>query len=276
MSRQNADDLAELVDHLDLKDAIHVGHSSTKRVAKAVLIGAVPPVMIKKPPIPAVRRSKSSIKFAPACSPTARNTGRTSPCHSTAITGRTRRSPKACASRSGCKAWPGCRPAIFCVKAISETDLTEDLKKFDVPTLVLHGDDDQIVPIADAGALTAKIVKNAKFVVVRAHQIQRPARRVADRSWPLLQIQRDKARIAGAIGDKEHRDLFALRLERVEPRLHIVRTADRLVLHLDNDVAGRQPFVRIGQRNARIDAGDKHAVDAALDLKFAALIVGKC
>src|SRR5215469_2029403 len=123
-----ADDLAELVDHLDLKDAIHVGHSSTKRVAKAVLIGAVPPVMIKKPPIPAVRRSKSSIKFAPACSPTARNTGRTSPCHSTAITGRTRRSPKACASRSGCKAWPGCRPAIFCVKAFSETDLTEDLK----------------------------------------------------------------------------------------------------------------------------------------------------
>jgi non-heme chloroperoxidase len=60
----------------------------------------------------------------------------------------------------------GMPASYFCVKAFSETDLTDDLKKFDVPTLVIHGDDDQIVPIADAGALTAKIVKDAKFVVV--------------------------------------------------------------------------------------------------------------
>lgn len=57
--------------------------------------------------------------------------------------------------------------SYFCIKAFSETDLTEDLKKFDVPTLVLHGDDDQIVPFADAGALSAKIVKDAKLVVYK-------------------------------------------------------------------------------------------------------------
>ncbi|MEI9888880.1 MAG: alpha/beta hydrolase [Rhizomicrobium sp.] len=56
--------------------------------------------------------------------------------------------------------------SYFCVKAFSETDLTKDLKKIDVPTLVLHGDDDQIVPIADSGALTATIVKNAELHVV--------------------------------------------------------------------------------------------------------------
>jgi non-heme chloroperoxidase len=61
----------------------------------------------------------------------------------------------------------GMPASYFCVKAFSETDMTEDLKKFDVPTLVLHGDDDQIVPFADAGALTAKIVKDAKLVVVK-------------------------------------------------------------------------------------------------------------
>jgi non-heme chloroperoxidase len=57
--------------------------------------------------------------------------------------------------------------SYFCIKAFSETDMTEDLKKFDVPTLVLHGDDDQIVPFADAGALSAKIVKDAKLVVYK-------------------------------------------------------------------------------------------------------------
>jgi len=55
--------------------------------------------------------------------------------------------------------------SYFCIKAFSETDLTEDLKKFDVPTLVLHGDDDQIVPIADSALLSAKIIKDAKLVI---------------------------------------------------------------------------------------------------------------
>ena len=57
--------------------------------------------------------------------------------------------------------------SYFCIKAFSETDLTEDLKKIDVPTLVLHGDDDQIVPIADSALLSAKIIKNAKLVVYK-------------------------------------------------------------------------------------------------------------
>jgi non-heme chloroperoxidase len=61
----------------------------------------------------------------------------------------------------------GLPASYFCIKAFSETDMTEDLKKIDVPTLVLHGDDDQIVPFADAGALTAKIVKDAKLVVYK-------------------------------------------------------------------------------------------------------------
>jgi non-heme chloroperoxidase len=57
--------------------------------------------------------------------------------------------------------------SYFCIKAFSETDLTEDLKKFDVPTLILHGDDDQIVPIADSALLSAEIVKGAKLVVYK-------------------------------------------------------------------------------------------------------------
>jgi non-heme chloroperoxidase len=60
----------------------------------------------------------------------------------------------------------GMPASYFCVKAFSETDMTDDLKKIDVPTLVIHGDDDQIVPMADAGVLTAKIVKGAKLVVI--------------------------------------------------------------------------------------------------------------
>ena len=112
-----ADDLAELVQKLDLKNAIHVGHSTgggevaryigrhgTKRVAKAVLIGAVPPLMLKtRSQSRRHCRSKCSTSSAPASRPTARNSGRISACRSTATTGRARRSRKACASRSGCR-----------------------------------------------------------------------------------------------------------------------------------------------------------------------------
>jgi non-heme chloroperoxidase len=176
-----ADDLAELVGHLGLKDAIHVGHSTgggevaryigrhgTDRVAKAVLIGSVPPVMIKKPsnpggtPIEAFDGIRANVladrsQFWKDLS-----------------------MPFYGYNRPGAKISEGVRESFwlqgmmagmpasyFCVKAFSETDMTEDLKKFDVPTLVLHGDDDQIVPFADAGALTAKIVKDAKLVVVK-------------------------------------------------------------------------------------------------------------
>ena len=176
-----ADDLAELVTHLNLTNAVHVGHSTgggevaryigrhgTKRVAKAVLIGAVPPVMLKKPsnpggtPIEAFDGIRSNVladrsQFWKDLS-----------------------MPFYGYNRAGAKISEGVRESFwlqgmmagmpasyFCVKAFSETDMTEDLKKFDVPTLVLHGDDDQIVPIADSALLTAKIVKDAKLVVVK-------------------------------------------------------------------------------------------------------------
>jgi non-heme chloroperoxidase len=175
-----ADDLAELVGHLGLKDAIHVGHSTgggevaryigrhgTDRVAKAVLIGSVPPVMIKKPsnpggtPIEAFDGIRANVladrsQFWKDLS-----------------------MPFYGYNRPGAKISEGVRDSFwlqgmmagmpasyFCVKAFSETDMTEDLKTFDVPTLVLHGDDDQIVPFADSGALTAKLVKGATLVVV--------------------------------------------------------------------------------------------------------------
>ena len=175
-----ADDLAALVEALDLKDAVHVGHSTgggevaryigrhgTKRVAKAVLIGAVPPLMLKtrgqsrRPADRGVRRHPRRRRW-----PTARSSSRISARRSTAPTGRARRSRRACATRSGCRA---CRPAsrrvIDCIKAFSETDFTEDLKKFDVPTLIIHGDDDQIVPIGASAMLSSKLVKGATLKV---------------------------------------------------------------------------------------------------------------
>jgi non-heme chloroperoxidase len=176
-----ADDLADLVKKLDLKNAIHVGHSTgggevaryigrhgTKRVAKAVLIGAIPPVMVKSPSNPggtpieefdklrsAVRSDRSqfwkdlSMPFYGYNRPNAR------------ISEGVRESFWLQGMMCG---FPG---SYFCIKAFSETDLTDDLKKFDVPTLVLHGDDDQIVPIADSALLSSKIVKDAKLVVYK-------------------------------------------------------------------------------------------------------------
>ena len=174
-----ADDLAELVAHLDLKDAIHVGHSTgggevtryigrhgTKRVAKAVLIGAIPPVMIKKEsnplgtPIEAFDGLRASVlkdrsQFWEDLS-----------------------MPFYGYNRPGAKISEGVRKSFwlqgmmcgmpgsyFCIKAFSETDLTEDLKKIDKPTLIIHGDDDQIVPFKDAGALSVKLVKGAELKV---------------------------------------------------------------------------------------------------------------
>ena len=170
-----ADDLAELVAALDLKDAIHVGHSTgggevaryigrhgTERVAKAVLIGAIPPLMLKTAANPGGTPIEAFDGSARAWSPTARSSGRTSACPSTATTGRARRCPKGVRESFWLQGMMAGFPAsYFCIKAFSETDLTEDLKRFDVPTLILHGDDDQIVPIADSALLSSKIVKGA-------------------------------------------------------------------------------------------------------------------
>ena len=174
-----ADDLAALMDKLGLRDAVMVGHSTgggevtrylgrhgTKRVAKAVLIGAVPPLMLK----------------------TAGNPGglpievfdgiRTGVVSDRSQTYKDLTLPFYGYNRPGAKASEGVRerfwlqgmlggikPQYDCIKAFSETDFTEDLKKFDVPTLIIHGDDDQIVPIGAAGLASAKLVKNNKLIV---------------------------------------------------------------------------------------------------------------
>jgi non-heme chloroperoxidase len=176
-----ADDLAELVAALDLKNAVHVGHSTgggevaryigrhgTKRVAKAVLIGAIPPLMLKTPanpgglPIDVFDGLRASVvadrsKFWKDLS-----------------------LPFYGYNRPGAKISEGVRDSFwwqsmmagfpasyFCIKAFSETDTTEDLKKFDVPTLILHGDDDQIVPIGAAAMISSKIVKGAILKVYK-------------------------------------------------------------------------------------------------------------
>jgi non-heme chloroperoxidase len=176
-----ADDLAELVKKLDLKNAIHVGHSTgggevaryigrhgTKHVAKAVLIGAIPPLMLKT-----------------AANPGGLGIEVFDQLRGSVVADRSQfwkdlSMPFYGYNRPGAKISEGVREAFwlqgmmcgfpgayFCIKAFSETDLTEDLKKIDVPTLVLHGDDDQIVPIADSALLSAKIVKNATLKVYK-------------------------------------------------------------------------------------------------------------
>jgi non-heme chloroperoxidase len=175
-----ADDLAELVESLDVKDAIHVGHSTgggevaryigrhgTTRVAKAVLIGAVPPLMLKTAanpdglPIDAFNQIRAGVQqdrsqFFKDLS-----------------------APFYGANRPGSKVSQGLRDSFWlqgmiaghkacyeCIKAFSETDFTEDLKNFDVPTLILHGDDDQIVPIGASAMASSKLIKRATLKVI--------------------------------------------------------------------------------------------------------------
>jgi non-heme chloroperoxidase len=174
-----ADDLATLVEKLDLKDAIHVGHSTgggevaryigrhgTKRVSQAVLISAVPPLMLRTAanpgglPIEAFDQIRAGVladraQFFKDLS-----------------------APFYGANRPGAKVSQGLRDSFWlqamlcghlaaydCIKAFSETDFTEDLKKFDVPTLILQGDDDQIVPIGASAMLSSKLVKGARLKV---------------------------------------------------------------------------------------------------------------
>ncbi len=177
-----ADDLAELVEKLDLTDAVHVGHSTgggevaryigrhgTKRVAKAVLISAVPPVMVKSAsnpggtPIEAFDQIRAGVladrsQFFKDLSMPFYGYNRPGPKISEGVR-------ESFWLQSMMAGLPAC---YFCIKAFCETDMTGDLKKFDVPTLVLHGDDDQIVPIADAGLLSAKLIKNAKLKVYKS------------------------------------------------------------------------------------------------------------
>jgi non-heme chloroperoxidase len=174
-----ADDLATLVEKLDLKQAIHVGHSTgggevaryigrhgTKRVAKAVLISAVPPLMVKTATNPA----GSPIEVFDGL--------RAAVLADRAQFFKDLSAPFYGANRPGAKVSQGLRDSFWmqgmlaglnaaydCIKVFSETDFTEDLKKFDVPTLILHGDDDQIVPIGAAALLSSKLVKGAVLKV---------------------------------------------------------------------------------------------------------------
>jgi non-heme chloroperoxidase len=175
-----ADDLAALVEKLDLTDAIHVGHSTgggevaryigrhgTKRVAKAVLIGAVPPLMLKTPANPAGLPKDA---FNEIRANVIADRSQFFQDLSAAFYG---------ANRPGSKVSQGLRDSFWmqgmlaghkavieCIKAFSETDFTEDLKKFDVPTLILHGDDDQIVPIGASAMLSSKLVKGSTLKVI--------------------------------------------------------------------------------------------------------------
>jgi non-heme chloroperoxidase len=176
-----ADDLAELVAKLNLKGAIHVGHSTgggevaryiarhgTKRVAKAVLISSVPPLMLKTPanptgtPIEVFDQLRAGVQA-----------DRSQFFKDLSL-------PFFGYNRKGAKVSEGVRnsfwlqsmmagfpAAYFCIKTFSETDQTEDLKKFDVPTLIIQGDDDQIVPAAAASTLQAKLIKGAEVKIYK-------------------------------------------------------------------------------------------------------------
>lgn len=173
-----ADDLAAVIEALDLKDVVLVGHSTgggevvryiarhgKKRVAKAVLIAAVPPIMLKTPanpeglPIEVFDNLRSGL------------TKDRSQFYKDLAT------PFYGANRSGTKVsqgildqfwlWSmhaGLKNAYDSIKAFSETDFTEDLKKIDVPTLVLHGDDDQIVPVKNSSVKSARLIRGAKEI----------------------------------------------------------------------------------------------------------------
>jgi non-heme chloroperoxidase len=174
-----ADDLAELVQQLDLRDAIHVGHSTgggevaryigrhgTGRVAKAVLIGAISPLMLKTPANP---QGTPLEVFDQLRAGVLADRSQFWKDLSLPFYGYNRPGAKVSEGvreafwRQGMMA--GMPAAYFCIRAFSETDTTEDLKKFDVPTLILHGDDDQIVPIRASALRTVDIVKGAKLKV---------------------------------------------------------------------------------------------------------------
>src|SRR5467141_1709450 len=175
-----ADDVAALVEALDLSNAVHVGHSTgggevaryigrhgTRRVAKAVLIDAIPPLMLKTAANPGGLPIEvfDGLRASMLADRSQFFKDLTVPFYGV--------------NRPGAKVSQGLRDsfwlqgmlaghkAVFdCIKAFSETDFTEDLKKFDVPTLILHGDDDQIVPITASALLSSKIIKGATLKVI--------------------------------------------------------------------------------------------------------------
>jgi non-heme chloroperoxidase len=176
-----AADMAELAEHLDLKNAIHVGHStgggevtryvgnyaSRGRIAKAVLIGAIPPVMLKSEKNPGGLPLEVFDGFRTALAANRAQFYRDIP-----------EGPFYGFNRAGAKVSQGvidnwrrqgmmgsAKDQYDCIAAFSETDFTEDLKKIQIPVLLMHGSDDQIVPIADSAPLSAKLLKNGTLKV---------------------------------------------------------------------------------------------------------------
>jgi non-heme chloroperoxidase len=175
-----ADDMATLVEKLNLENVIHVGHSTgggevaryigrhgTERVAKAVLIGAIPPLMLKTAanpgglPLEVFDGLRASVV-----------TDRSQFWRELSLPFYSYNRPSAKVSEGVRESFwlqsmmAGFPASYFCIKAFSETDLTEDLARFDVPTLILHGDDDQIVPIGASALLSSKMVKGATLKVI--------------------------------------------------------------------------------------------------------------
>ena len=176
-----ADDVDELVRELDLHDCIHVGHSTgggevaryigrhgTNRVSKAVLISAVPPIMLKTDANPGglPMATFDQLRAAVQADRSQFFKDLSAPFYG--------------ANREGAKVSQGLRDSFWmqgmlagikacydCIKAFSETDFTEDLKKIDVPALIIQGDDDQIVPFADSGMLSVKLIPNARLEVYK-------------------------------------------------------------------------------------------------------------
>ena len=197
-----ADDLAELIEQLDLRDAILVGHSTgggevaryigrhgTGRIAKAVLLGAVPPLMLKTDANPnglprsvfdeirAGTRSDRSQFFKDLAVP---------------FFGFNRKGAKVSQGLVD-SFWlqgmqGGIKGELDCIEQFSETDFTEDLKKFDVPTLIAHGDDDQIVPIAASALLSAKLVKGSTLKIYEGAPHGLAATRPAELNADLLEF----------------------------------------------------------------------------------------
>jgi non-heme chloroperoxidase len=179
-----ADDLMALAEHLDLENAVHVGHSTgggevaryigrhgagraKGRIAKAVLIGAVPPLMVKTPANPGGLPLDVFDGFRASLLADRAQFFRDVP--TGPFYGFNR--PGARVSQGVIDNWwrqgmmCGFKSAYDCIKAFSETDFTEDLKRFDLPTLIMHGDDDQIVPIGASAMRSSKLVKGAKLKV---------------------------------------------------------------------------------------------------------------
>jgi len=205
-----ADDLATLTETLDLTSAIHVGHSTgggevarhigrhgTKRVAGAVLIGSITPLMLQTAanpgglPIDVFDQIRANVQ------------------EDRSQYWKDLSGPFYGANRPGATMSQGLRDSFWlqgmmaginaaydCIKAFSETDHTEDLKRIDVPTLIIHGDDDQIVPIANAGVRAAKIVKNATLRVYEGAPHGLPATRKHEVNADLLEFSKETSRKA--------------------------------------------------------------------------------